>query len=138
VGTDIHLHIEVKIEGVWHHYSHPSLRRNYRCFAKLADVRNSGDITPIAQPRGMPEDATALTKLMCENRGEDGHSHSWLSAEEISEFYVWYEELNLEWPDNYVESWLHTYLDNNGFDYTRWDCKPDWLEDLRFVFWFDC
>ena len=43
----------------------------------MADVRN---IDPISKPRGIPEDATFLTKFACDDYV---HSHSWLNAEEI-------------------------------------------------------
>lgn len=60
MGCDIHLHTEVKINGVWHHMGAPSVPRNYRLFAKMAGVR--GIETPIAEPRGLPGDATLLTR----------------------------------------------------------------------------
>jgi len=35
---------------------HVSTDRSYDCFAALADVRNSGRIIPLSEPRGLPED----------------------------------------------------------------------------------
>lgn len=87
MGCDIHLHTEVKINGAWHHYSCPNVDRNYDLFARMAGVR--GDIDPISEPRGIPKDATFLTKFACNHRGIDGHSHSWLNAEEI--FILYFE-----------------------------------------------
>lgn len=52
--------------------------RNYRLFSILADVRNSWDIEPIAEPRGLPEDTTCDFWL-------GDHSHSWLSLRELIE-----------------------------------------------------
>ena len=60
--------------------------RWYNLFAKLADVRNAreGDedhITPISQPRGIPEDASPLGRAVVEAGGD--HSHSWLTLQEL-------------------------------------------------------
>jgi hypothetical protein len=150
MGCDIHLHTEVKINGVWHHYGAPCVDRNYRVFAKMADVRNSySEIEPIAQPRGIPGDATEMTKFDCERWGRDGHSHSWLSAEEIAILYHFInDELRLKgwrvpeagwWPeDNFGYFFGNTW---GGF----WEYRdhansgtPKGVEDVRFVFWFDC
>lgn len=64
MGCDIHLHQEVKIGGEWHHYREQSVSRNYALFAKMAGVRNYGlTVTPIDEPRGIPDDATDGTEL---------------------------------------------------------------------------
>lgn len=47
-------------------------QRNYEVFAKLAGVRGPGP-----DPRGIPDDASDLTKLALDSWGRDGHSHSW-------------------------------------------------------------
>lgn len=58
--------------------------RNYRLFAMLADVRNDGSITPIAPThRGVPSDAsTEYQRLVAQWEG-DGHSHTWVTMEEV-------------------------------------------------------
>jgi len=35
MGTDIHVHTEVKFGGRWHHYGAPKVSRNYRLFTKM-------------------------------------------------------------------------------------------------------
>lgn len=69
--------------------------RNYDLFAILADVRNdrgfagvdTGDgFVPIAMPRGIPEDASAYFKKQAKRWGEDGHSHSYITLEELKAF----------------------------------------------------
>lgn len=65
--------------------------RNYDCFAVLADVRNNGHITPIATPRGFPDDLSdGVRALLDENRPDDcddvwmgDHSHTWLLLSEV-------------------------------------------------------
>lgn len=58
--------------------------RNYDLFAKLADVRNYGsDITPLSEPRGVPEDASYAYKYMVKKMNGDGHSHSYFTLDEL-------------------------------------------------------
>lgn len=67
---------------------HPYNGRNYTLFNVLAGVRAREELTPIAEPRGLPED---VSRWLCnESRmwGVDGHSHSWLSISEL-EGYEW-------------------------------------------------
>lgn len=141
MGCDIHVHTEVKIDGVWHHYSTPSPRRNYDLFALMAGVRGREGITPIASPRGVPEDATALTKWDASLWGEDGHSHSWLSAHEIARVAAYAEAAG--WKDQRGDSWWESgefgwLLGNNWSGFVKYpDERPEGLEDIRWVFWFD-
>lgn len=97
MGCDIHCTWEVRKDGVWENQDEfkeepwgPSVtgreilwKRNYRLFAMLANVRNgygvagsdTGDgLEPIAEPRGIPEDAAEITKRWAEDL--DGHSRS--------------------------------------------------------------
>jgi len=52
-------------------------QRNYRRFGMLANVRGDGP-----PPKGIPDDASFLTKMMFLDWGGDGHSHSWNTLEE--------------------------------------------------------
>jgi hypothetical protein len=73
----------------------PSDGRNYDWFAILADVRNgrgfagvkTGDgFVPIAEPRGVPEDATQEWKEYVEQWKYDMHSQSWLTLKDFEEY----------------------------------------------------
>lgn len=145
MGCDIHLHTEIKRNGIWQHHSEAKIERNYPLFAKMANVRNGYKIVPISNPKGFPEDATELTKLHSEKYGCDGHSHSWLSAAEISELHRWImnEARPKEWFGKDPWIWgcdnmpyfMGTHL--NGFvDYPE-DWEPHGIEDVRYVFFFD-
>src|SRR5581483_6649473 len=57
--------------------------RKYDLFALLADVRNRGEIEPIAPPRGLPEDVSEPVRRESDVMGADGHSHSWFTLEEL-------------------------------------------------------
>ena len=95
------------------------LGRNYRFFAFLANVRNgrgfagcdTGDqITPISEPRGVPEDASEYYQEAVEAWADDGHSHSWLTAEEL---------LNADWDQTCVDRCVISFDDYQKFKETN-------------------
>lgn len=141
MGCDIHAHVEVKINGEWHHYSALNLDRNYLAFAKMADVRNDGEVVPIAARRGIPDDATFLTKFDADHWGLDAHSHSWLTDEEVGVLAKFMNEemkkYRAEWW-NFEHHWFG-YLFSNGYGYvkSRPGDYPVGVEDARVIFWFD-
>lgn len=57
--------------------------RNYYLFSILADVRNSGDVDPICEPRGVPDDASSGYSYMVDRWRGDAHSHSYFTLEEL-------------------------------------------------------
>lgn len=139
MGCDIHFHSEVKIKGKWHHHAEKHVQRNYALFAKMANVRNNGRIRPISEPKGIPKNATLLTKMHIKQYGTDGHSHSWLSAREIVELYQFIRGNE----NDFEHMWLYDnmpYFMGNHFDGFETD-KEYWekfgVEDVRFVFFFD-
>ena len=72
----------------------PYCGRNYDLFALLADVRNSGRITPIADPRGMPSDLSPEMQGIVRRYGRDAHSHSYFTLAEL---------LAVPWKTNIVK-----------------------------------
>jgi hypothetical protein len=146
MGCDIHAHGEVKINGEWHHWNQPNISRWYALFARMADVRNyPGDehIEPIAKPRGLPEDVTFLTKFNADYDGVDGHSHSWLSGEELDDLEAWASVENKKYEGN-DDKWFNLchhaigYVFGNGWNVKKYpNSYPEGVEDARLVFWFD-
>lgn len=146
MGCDIHFHSEVKIKGTWHHHSEARFNRNYVVFAKMAGVRNGYGIDPICQPKGIPDDATLLTKMEIEKYNGDGHSHSWFNAEEIVVFHDWLRDENSkEFWAGVNNGWIYAH-DNipyfmgnhmDGFLKYPEDWKKHGIEDVRYVFFFD-
>lgn len=140
MGCDIHAHIEVKLSGRWEHYSIPRISRRYALFGRMAGVRDSS-IEPIALPRGIPKNATRLTKFDCKQWGVDGHSHSWLNAEELAALVEWYDNLRRGEDRNWIATWEHYelgYLFGNGWNWKKYRSDyPKQLEDTRIIFWFD-
>jgi len=138
VGCDIHLFVEIKIEGTWYAYNHPHIKRYYKLFAKMAGVRNSGGIEPIAKPRGLPSDVSRVAKLVSDARGY-GHSHSWLSSNEVKNLKLWWKAQLPDWNADIDFDDIFDYLFDNSFDgfFKGSNDYPSGLEDFRFVFWFD-
>lgn len=140
MGCDIHLHIEVKLDGAWHHYAAPNVSRWYGLFEKLAGVR--GDIkNAISEPKGLPDDVTLVTLRDADHWKLAAHNHSWVGVDEIVKLEQWLREQPadrsaLEY--DLEHSILHTYL--GGSSFTAWKIYGDnylGVEDVRFVFWFD-
>ena len=137
MGCDIHIHTEVKINGEWHHYSIPDVSRNYHLFAKMVGVRNyNNTIDPISPPKGIPQDATFLTKYDAEAWGIDGHSHSYLVPNEIQELNDFVKD-DMDTNLFFLEG-VFGYLFGNSWNLTTSpnDSRKD-VEDFRFIFWFD-
>ena len=107
MGCDIHICTEINKKGVWvnsddwkynpyyevvntdgvQEYTLNSIynTRNYNLFALLAGVRNYSNVTPIAEPKGIPEDVHHITKQEYDMWGLDAHTPSWFTLEEIKQ-----------------------------------------------------
>lgn len=137
MGCDIHLHVEVKVKGKWEHYSHPRIQRSYEVFGIMAGVRDDS-VTPISEPKGLPEDLSLVTKIDYQYDEPDAHSESWLDRNEIRQLI---ERTNHKgaFPGDFEHSQLG-YANGNSFWSigTENSGHPDEYEDVRFVFWFDC
>jgi hypothetical protein len=142
MGCDIHMYAEVKINGVWHYYGPIEGQRRYGVFARMADVRNGGDIEPVSQPRGVPDDASFMTKFHADYWSDDGHSHSWLSAAEVAAIPEYFREEGKEYDDPSGRDWSIKFF---GLIFSNtWEGfvkHPEYrrkgVEDARIVFWFD-
>jgi hypothetical protein len=105
MGCDIHSFVELKTEDGWFmvpglfpqnsfgrkwdgttHQNEPFEGRNYGVFGFLANVRNYSLIPPLSEPRGLPDGISKPIKESYEKWDGDGHSHSWLTLKELSDF----------------------------------------------------
>lgn len=133
MGCDIYLHQEVKVNGEWHHYRDRSVPRSYKLFGLMAGVRGEGPA--IAERRGIPADATFLTRYHHTNWDSDAHSASWLGSEEVGTL------IKKFWREDPFEAcdWFG-YLFGNSWDgfHKYPDSRPEGLEDFRWIFWFVC
>jgi hypothetical protein len=92
MGCDIHITYQKKVNNTWidaYPGGSPLNYRSYALFGFLANVRNYSGITPISEPRGLPEDYEpddddhSLSNL---RDNVDTHSCSWLSIDELLSF----------------------------------------------------
>lgn len=84
MGCDIHTQAEKRINGKWTAIPDfaPFDWRSYGMYGFLADVRNYSAVPPIAEQRGLPDDAD----LDGDDDWLGDHSFSWLSVEELTAF----------------------------------------------------
>ena len=138
MGCDIHLHGEVKINGKWEHLTTGRSIRNYALFAKMAGVRNAPEynITPISEPKGLPDDCSSVTIFDYSRWIGDAHSASWFSSKEIKELEEWWFDWRMQWTKDwkaFEDEVIGGYLFGYGWD----DIEEAGVEDARIVFWFD-
>lgn len=140
MGCDIHAGVEVMVHpfkeypgfGIWRMAGELPINRDYRLFAILAGVRNAENITPISDPRGLPEDASRVMKGWHEHWGSDAHSASYVTLDEIQD---WLR------ANTSIESLLLTNLGKIGSELfirgQRWYPEGGATGDIRLVFFFD-
>jgi hypothetical protein len=136
MGCDIHMHIEIKLDGRWEHWGAPHISRNYRLFSFLAGARKQPDWPePISPPKGLPDNLSTVTRFAWEQEKDDGgvNRMSWLNKDEIVRLENWWLE-NAPADDRalFEVKCLGTYLLGNTFGAPK---EP--IQDVRFVFWFD-
>ena len=173
MGCDIHSFAEVRKDGIWEkvenvfplddfdkkYYnkdfgSEPFSHRSYGLFAWLADVRNYSDITPICEPKDIPDDVSPLIAEEYESWEWDAHSASWLSVKEMLDVdyavEIWDRRVVREVSPNHFSGGClaeegegdHTTL-NEFLEGTEYFETLDILktlgdpEDVRVIFWFD-
>jgi len=152
MGCDIHIHTEIKVGGVWHHFSQPRQPRAYWLFALMAGVRTSEVVPQRMFPqRGLPDDISFTTKLCYEDAEESYYPHgqSWLTGMEMAKVIEEYDRLRTKDAEQRndksrffsLEHESFGYLFGNGwaFDPNEKDSEayPECIEDVRVVFWFD-
>lgn len=87
MGCDIHSFAEKQLNGQWVNLGvAPFDWRSYGMFAFLAGVRNYSAVSPIAERRGFPGDASDEVRGEYSDWAGDAHSASWLTVKELSDF----------------------------------------------------
>ena len=138
MGCDIHVHIELRYEGRWEHYSIANIDRWYELFGKMAGVRGG---PAIVEPKGIPVDMSVITTLDWERGQGDWHTPSWFDEDEIDKLSAWTRETTDEFS---FESGVLNgiYMFGNGLTshkhYNDVDYIPKGADAVRMVFWFDC
>ncbi len=126
MGCDIHAVMEIKVDGKWYGNT-KKIARNYDLFALMAGVRNSDEIEPVAESKGLPDDLSMIARLQYKIWDGDAHNCSWLSLDELRtvakrcrKASIYSNEI-----DDVIES-CEEYLRFN-----------ENVTDVRLVFWFD-
>lgn len=147
MGCDIHAVIERKFDDGWHVVAELNGfcdRRDYEFFTHLCGVRNyNGDDENWPQPKGVPDDASTVTKWKVEGWGVDGHSHSWDTAKDFVDKKLAIARIrgdndtdaSYEW---YAYKALGYSCDDQENDYSCETDQDRCFNDLyRVVYWFD-
>lgn len=148
MGTTLHAHIEVKLDGKWQHFAAPCVERNYILFAVLAAVRRQDanaalghmdpfEVTTVPWCAKLPEDISEVTAVCHRKESEqyDLHHEGWLEGRFIPTLqqelnrYMSYKAKN--GPMDLEEDIFHTYINGSSI------AAHDGFEDVRIVFWFD-
>ena len=134
MGASIHMHIEVKKDGRWHHYSAPSILRDSLFFDLVAGL--SGNLSPIVPLKGLPDDMSGLTMKCYVQDAKDHmrlHHHGWLSSEELQKLQKQLRILRPNAPTletDLEESYFHCYIRGNAVS------SHQGFDDSRLIFWF--
>lgn len=139
MGTSLHLHVEVRVDGKWLHWNQPYIHHDYALDAKLGLENTDEDIAYFAPCRGLPPSVSPTTKLDADRWEEDAHSHSWLSGEEAEQVQEWYYKLRI-CTDRHPPLFGYVF----GADIGGYEDIQETLEDsghtfggVRIVYWFD-
>ena len=134
MGCNIHGYIEVKqYEGsdYWEAVHDLPYTRNYPFYAAIAGVRNYSKITPISKPKGLPYDVTTSSRVESEKMGSDGHSHSFLTYNELSE-YDWMQSIEDTLLIDCIHINFKSLIKEMGYFVSHYGDTR-----VRMVFWFD-
>lgn len=165
MGCDIHSFVEGKKNGIWDQVSWKSTEeynegpfddRCYGIFSFLTggEIRNYSGIESPFTPKGVPLDVSEGIQNEIEEWDSDGHTHSWLSIEELTNF-----NYNIEIEDRrYTEQVSPNYFNGGATCEVGKGERMTWMEflgkyffnhlkilqemtkqydDLRIVFFFD-
>lgn len=101
----------------------------------------------LVPPKGLPASLSRITALSVERMGLDGHTFSWLTADELGAVQTFHGDYGkehravtqAEWVGRYeaTKQWGYLFgVDVGGFTAYR-DEYPKEIKDVRLVFWFD-
>lgn len=137
MSCDLTVHVEIKINGQWHHYNHFIADQNYAFFGMIAGVRKPE--LKIFEPKGLPTDLSPVTEINRKKYEEDLHNPTWLTPNELRHVINQHEDHALSFPESEGVQKSFGYL----FGGSPWNAHlyrnsfPPEIEDVRFVMWFD-
>jgi hypothetical protein len=158
MGSDIHVHVEQQdLDGSWQHTRWPAevpdyvgagpfTRRHYGVFGFLGLCsRNYSRVPAVAQLRGLPPDISRETRRDAHAWRADGHSHSWVSVQELADvdYSQTFEDLRGDGgvttePGCGEMTTLRAFLGDPFFADLAALTAMNQVRSTRMVFWFDC
>lgn len=139
MGCDIHVHVEVRVDDEWLHYSNPIVDRDYELFAYMGGARSDGfGFTPISDGRPLPADMSAVTAACYAHEKSDAHTEGFLCGKEIADVEKWcWERRDGKYTRRHFAPF--GYICGNGVGMTgdRGSSYPSEFDDVRLIFWFD-
>lgn len=120
--------------------------RSYNLFAILAGVRNYNNIEPISEPRGLPLGITDEVLEDYKSWGEDAHSTSYFTLQELIDFVNNKKDSSREIGfhagihcliDLIDLIKVHVEMDEFIYDCDDIESSYNSLNDVRIIFWFD-
>lgn len=144
MGTTMHAHIEVKVDGKWEHFACPCVTRNYLVFACINGMRRDdfeddptiyNKIRPVSRIHKIPEDISEITRK-CLKFDESQYTlkgHGVLESDDLMRLQEMLRDIkgirDLDYDLEYGV--FHTYINGNAI-YTHYG-----FDDARIVYWFD-
>lgn len=130
MGTNIHAFAERETEQGFDVIKsmRPFDDRNYGVFEFLADVGSCTNCGPISGPRGLPADASYRVREEYLSWGDDAHTPSWLTVDELMRF---------DYDTPFDCDALDTYRDFLGEKFFDDLAALKAAGATRVVFWFD-
>lgn len=149
MGCDIHMVLEQKVGNHWigqHKFrairdkergwvGWRAIERRYPLFADLAGVRGEPEDTRGMAARGMPLDASPLARQFAEKWGNDGHSHTWRTAEDFAYLHAKHTDELTKILAEKVKGETRDPLFDYAYELLGLDDLPS--EDYRLVIFFD-
>lgn len=133
MGCDIHAHVERKkkseVADLWEDRGKMYIGRSYHLFSLLAGVGNGNGVTPISEPRGLPDNVSGSFVGYSNDYGNDGHSHSHVTLKELKEY-----DRPERYGSRYEKYDFFAYLIDE-MEKARLENQTD--DDVRLVFFFD-
>lgn len=147
MGATMHAHIEVKKNGIWHHYASPNITRDYLVFACINGTRKEAfegspdiykQINPVTgQVQTLPNDMSEVTRI-CLDIDRELYilkSFSVLSAEDLETLQKRLNEIVYrcvpERAMDLEEDIFKTYIGGGSIAAHRG------FDDVRVILWFD-
>lgn len=107
--------------------------RNYELFGILAGVRDNS-MTPIDDPRGIPNDISDVTRKEHEQWKQDAHSATYFTLDELLDFYQ-KKKKHQETLDYFLNGIKERFY--REFFLVSEERNKDFEKKFRVIFWFD-